>query len=348
VAFKDNPHVHFRGGGGGGGGASPRRRLVGGGDLPPAAVTEQSRDVVSMLRAAGVAAAQHVLLVEDDFMLCPNGLLALYYFLRKATATAAEWLALRVSYGLNGVIVKGADAAALAAHIEKEARRLPPDHAFASWIAGSDDTTQLDPSRRPYFAFRHNLFFHVGGTSALAHEWQGKWIPRCYDQLYDWLQASLAPARPLAFLLDRHPPPSDPPPPPQHTHSPAYAQPAEVFRLEQCGHDDIWPCPGRKSNEGGGFRAGAKGVAADKLHIVDWTAARLCDRCKGGLPLCGNPLGAMTERSVVVPAVASDPAAAALCKSMALQHAVVVGSSWGTLPDVLQLKWKLTGCDDLV
>jgi len=58
---------------------------------------------------------------------------------------------------------------------------------------------------RPLVAFRHNLFYHVGLKSAISND-ADRFIPRCYELLFDWLQHD------------------------------------ELFRVEECAHEDIWPC----------------------------------------------------------------------------------------------------------
>ena len=42
------------------------------------------------------------MLLEDDWLLCPHGLLAVYHAIDKSYAYDPHWIALRVSYGFNG------------------------------------------------------------------------------------------------------------------------------------------------------------------------------------------------------------------------------------------------------
>lgn len=61
-----------------------------------------------------------------------------------------------------------------------------------------------------------------------------------------------------------------------------------MFHIDQCPHDDVWPCPGgTKEGELKYEKSAPKPTPGSKVHMVDWTAARLC-----GTP-CGNPLGVM-------------------------------------------------------
>ena len=70
-------------------------------------VQRQSCDLVAAINAIldVQPAAEHVMMMEDDWLFCPHGLESLRYFLAKAYRYDPAWLALRVSYGFNGVVV---------------------------------------------------------------------------------------------------------------------------------------------------------------------------------------------------------------------------------------------------
>ncbi len=73
------------------------------------------------------------MLLEDDWLLCPHGLLATYRAIDKAYLYDPRWLALRVSYGFNGVVVPSADLPSLTAHLQAHFDRRPPDHLLFEW-----------------------------------------------------------------------------------------------------------------------------------------------------------------------------------------------------------------------
>lgn len=98
-----------------------------------------------------------------------------------------------------------ADAMSLATYIEEHKTRRPPDHLFSEWIQRPGSGGQLagrDSSAkgRPFFAFRHNILYHVGSQSSLGHE-SRIIVPKCYDTLQDWLQPCVA--LPSRFVLSR-------------------------------------------------------------------------------------------------------------------------------------------------
>ena len=86
----------------------PRAPKAGGSHAPPkASVQQQSCDLVSAFEALLNVrpAAAHLMLLEDDWLLCPHGLASVHHAIDKAYRYDPRWLALRVSYGFNGVVV---------------------------------------------------------------------------------------------------------------------------------------------------------------------------------------------------------------------------------------------------
>jgi len=271
-------------------------------------VQRQSEDLAHTLRMAARTGARHVYVVEDDQMLCPNAMLSIQYLIRKAYSYAPDWLALRTSVGFNGVLVKGKDAPSLAGYIEAHKQRRPPDHLFSEWIqrpiGGGDKLAGRDSraAGRPFFAFRHNILYHVGSQSSLGHE-SRVITPKCYDTLKDWLQ------------------------------------PVEMFHIDQCPHDDVWPCPGGKGDGELQYERGAKQPhASAKVNMVDWTAARLCATA------CGNPLG-VVNLDGSPPKGIENKKTVSRCEELQKLHKVQIGASWGTLSEVGQREWMGLDCD---
>jgi hypothetical protein len=67
-------------------------------------VRKQTRDLVAVLRASQ-GRAHHYLFHEDDMEFCPHALLAFRYLLGKAEAYHPRWIAVRSSYGMNGIFL---------------------------------------------------------------------------------------------------------------------------------------------------------------------------------------------------------------------------------------------------
>jgi hypothetical protein len=171
-------------------------------------VQKQTCGLVSAIQAvlALRTASEHVLMMEDDWLLCPNGLFALSYFIDKATRYDPRWIALRVSYGFNGIVLRWADMRSLQTHLASGVSRRPPDHLVYEWFSGERPETKEYADRRSFRIFRHNLFYHIGSVSTLQPAGRKRYTPGCFSLLYDWLL------------------------------------PSEVFNVTACPHDDVSPC----------------------------------------------------------------------------------------------------------
>ena len=71
--------------------------------------------------------------MEDDFETCRNAIQAIQYVLDKAQEYNPSYLALRVSYGMNGIIMKSEDALAFADYLWQHVARLPPDLLYGEY-----------------------------------------------------------------------------------------------------------------------------------------------------------------------------------------------------------------------
>ncbi len=189
-------------------------------NVPGARVRAQSRDVVALLQLASAlhpappaapaapAATTAYMFLEDDFRVCQQGLAAVALAIARASLThsAPPWNAIRVSYGLNGGILRGEDVPVFAGYLDRHLARRPPDHLWVEWFAGERQESAEHKRSRPHVAFRYNVLEHFGATSSL----RGKPAPlyaMCYEELSDR----------VVFEV-------------------------EAFKAHLCGHDVVWPC----------------------------------------------------------------------------------------------------------
>mmetsp|Transcript_24001 Transcript_24001/g.57020 ORF Transcript_24001/g.57020 Transcript_24001/m.57020 type:complete len:326 (+) Transcript_24001:1321-2298(+) len=177
-----------------------------------ASVQQQTIDLAEIFAVADAALprAELVMAAEDDWLLCPNGLLAILHLVRTASALDPHWIALRCSYGFNGIVLRAADLPSLVEHLAAHFVRRPPDHLVFEWFSGEWHAKQKLPGSanaagRSYRTYRHNLFYHIGHISTLSQP-SNRFTPRCYELLYDWLL------------------------------------PAETFKRDECPASDVWPC----------------------------------------------------------------------------------------------------------
>ena len=171
------------------------------------AVRAQTRDVVAILRSARDLVPKlgfkYYLFMEDDFLPCQNTFIGLHYLISRAAglslSSGHHWAALRASYGLNGIVVQAQDVGKVSQYLARGGATKPPDHLFFDWAMSTKRPV-------PILAFRHNLFFHLGKASVVGNS-ATRFIPACYDLLFDWLQ------------------------------------PGERFDVNSCNHDAVSPCP---------------------------------------------------------------------------------------------------------
>ena len=143
------------------------------GPPPKAAVQKQSCDLVGAFKALldVQPPASHLVLLEDDWLLCPHGLRAIHHAVDKSYLYDPKWLALRVSYGFNGIVVRQPDLPSLTAHLQLHFARRPPDHLLFEWFSGERQDTKCANRRRHtashvHTRTRHDTHAHAQGTLA--------------------------------------------------------------------------------------------------------------------------------------------------------------------------------------
>ena len=164
--------------------ATPERRDKGNPNLPGYRVRHQTRDVASLLLHDAVKDKSHYFLfMEDDLRLCAHGLLAIRYLLAKAELYNPNWIAIRASYGMIGIFMRGGtDLTTFANYLINHQRRRPPDHLVVEWFAGERPESKIYKRRRPHVAFKYNLFDHIGARSTLRGSISPAY-PICYEKL---------------------------------------------------------------------------------------------------------------------------------------------------------------------
>lgn len=127
-------------------------------------VAKQTRDLVKLLRySANVS--DYYLFLEDDMVTCPWSLERLHYVITKADLFTPEWLAIRTSFGMNGILMHDEDLHTFANYMDQHQHRRPPDHLVVEWYAGETAQSKAYKRNRHHVGFRYNLFHHIGKVS---------------------------------------------------------------------------------------------------------------------------------------------------------------------------------------
>lgn len=183
-----------------------KKKDNGSANKPGHKVRKQTRDIAVVLRAIDVT-AKYFMFLEDDMTLCDNGIQSIRHLLERGEAYSSDWIAIRASFGMNGIFMRGYDLPVFADYLIEHQARRPPDHLVVEWFAGEVPQSAKYKQQRGHFGFRYNLFDHLGKKSTLrSHE--AKEMPMCYETL----------TFPILFLI-------------------------ESFKPNECPMDDLWPCP---------------------------------------------------------------------------------------------------------
>jgi len=176
-------------------------------NLPGYKVRKQTRDIASLLNhIISDGLPQYFMFAEDDMRLCPHGLLAARYVMEKSEMFHPDWLAVRASYGMNGIFLHGHDLQEFRSYLIEHQGRRPPDHLVVEWFAGETDQSKRYKKGRENIGFKFNILYHEGRVSTLGHG-AGGGFPECYEQLIE----------PTVFEV-------------------------EAFKPDLCPNEDIWPC----------------------------------------------------------------------------------------------------------
>lgn len=77
---------------------------------------------------------------EAGCRVCPYMLRALQYIVRKANTlpTLKNWVGIRISYGMNGVLLRSADVPSFVSVLRKGVAVKPPDLLWRDWTTSKD------------------------------------------------------------------------------------------------------------------------------------------------------------------------------------------------------------------
>ena len=162
-------------------------------------------DLAAVLEKA-VEKSSYYLFQEDDMLPCKQLPVVLTYLLSKANSYSPDWIAIRASYGMNGILLHGKDLSFFINYLNKHQARRPPDHLVVEWFAGETAESRNYRGNRQNIGYRYNILEHIGIVSTLRSS-KTTGFPTCYEELRE----------PTVFEV-------------------------EAFKEKLCPNDDIWPC----------------------------------------------------------------------------------------------------------
>lgn len=171
----------------------------------PRKIVQQTEDLAALLSSTA-GRGLHYFFIEDDMNMCPHAIVALAYMIRKADVYSPNWLAIRSSYGMNGILLHDSDVLPFRDYLLEHKHRRPPDHLIVEFFVGETPQAALYKGTREHFAFKYNILDHKGVVSSLRYA-KSPGYPTCFQEL----------KVPVIF-------------------------PSEAFKVEECPRDDLWPC----------------------------------------------------------------------------------------------------------
>jgi hypothetical protein len=138
--------------------------------IPGTRNRQQTRDVVklSTLLLAGLA-PRYVMYMEDDFVMC-DGALGKIMGLLAPGMLRGPFTAIRVSYGLSGIVMATGDVPRFAAFVLEKQFHRPVDILAYYWFGKGSSQRAVEAlewfgAERSNLNYRHNLLNHIGAVS---------------------------------------------------------------------------------------------------------------------------------------------------------------------------------------
>lgn len=175
-------------------------------------VRKQTRDIYAMMDiAVKNFSSSYFLFMEDDFELCEHGFWAVKEAILRAKEVDPRFFSIRMGYGMNGIIMQGPDLPKFSEWMLRHQHRRPPDHLVVEWFIGESPEAAAYKNSRKHFAFRYNMFHHLGVVSTLRRKdsFPGEFAT-CQEELLE----------PIVWQV-------------------------EAFDMGNCSHDIISPCKPR-------------------------------------------------------------------------------------------------------
>jgi len=126
-----------------------------------------------------------VIIVEDDFELCPNGIMLINVILNELIDFDPNWIEIRFSFGGNGLTFKAKDLSILGEYVGKHRARRINDHLYMEWFNSETNESMSYVKNRTHVTSRYNLFKHIGMNSNWPNtKHTKKKYPACMEDIW--------------------------------------------------------------------------------------------------------------------------------------------------------------------
>jgi len=149
-------------------------------------IQRQAVDLAKTMRVASNlrSSYKYFVLIEDDFIPCPNFAERLRILINEAGEKHGDWFSIRISFGSTGIVLKnGRDVIEAANYVEVNRARRPPDHLLVEFVIGETAYAAKYKNGRPHLAYRFNALEHIGSASTIRVQRDHSPYVSCWEPL---------------------------------------------------------------------------------------------------------------------------------------------------------------------
>ena len=158
-------------------------------DIPGSVGRQHTCDIVTQLTTVieKWPTCDYFMFMEDDFVLCDRAMEAISHVISKSDRYSPDWSALRVSFGLNGMVVPCKDLPAMRDFMFAKSSWRPAD-LLAVYFVGKiaeEGAAHFGEDRR-VSVYRYNIMDHIGRVSTYPGRTLGSKsgaFLKCYEMM---------------------------------------------------------------------------------------------------------------------------------------------------------------------
>lgn len=149
-------------------------------------ILHQTLDWIAMMKSLqnDCHPSEILVMMEDDFSLCPHSLWHLLALFEFAQTFQHKWAAIRASIGLSGIFIQCKDIPSLLKFVESRsiASPTPIDMVLPLWWNSLNGEVLRE--NRKLYTYRWTLFEHLGHETSVGHDNNPRRFPKCFSTMH--------------------------------------------------------------------------------------------------------------------------------------------------------------------
>ena len=153
-----------------------------GGLSPVLRARQQTRDVMNMMLEVQDT-SRFVLLVEDDFIFCPQALTLMYHKVLFAQRNV-QFSAMRFGVGMSGILLWSSDIPLFSQYLGDTQHNMPIDLLATEWFLAAMPVKKYQAMKqRPFIINKQTLVSHIGDVSSFADKRGIRKTAKCGERI---------------------------------------------------------------------------------------------------------------------------------------------------------------------